>query len=270
MQVGQAARAIDPYALVTARLRGVDVQCSLEVFEQRLPGPEFHKVLRDLLTSQTGIAWGKSTKIKLDGRDALRSTGANATSGLAYRATTHADPRYDMAVLCYGPKAALDANPEAADAFERAVHFDATLAFSEGADKVVDHQLGFSLALATPWRMRSNASATGHGIVAADAGSRVVEAFAFQTRPNVDAAFAVAFVLLAELPGLGLAATEEEPSTSDTTLAGRPAKRFVFKAQSGESIECVSMQIGQVRYGVIARGVGAYAEAVAAFELLED
>ena len=118
--------------------------------------------------------------------------------------------------------------------------------------------------------MRTNASATGHGIVAADPASRVVEALAFQTRPNVDATFAVAFVLLAELPTLGLAATEDAPSTSETTLAGRPAKRFVFKAQSGESIEAVSMQVGQVRYAIIARGAGAYTDAVAAFKLLPD
>lgn len=270
VQVGQAARAIDPYALVTARLRGTDVQCSLEVFDQHVAHDAFHKLMRELLATQAGLTWGKSTKAKLDGRDALRSSGASVASGLGYRATTRVEAGRDYAVLCYGPTRALDDHPEAADAFESALHFDTRAAVVEDAGTISDLQLGFGLALSTPWTMRARVAGTGHAIVAGDATSRIVEAHAAPSRAHFDAAFAVAFTLRAELAGLGLAPTEDEPSLSETTLAGRPATRFVFKAVTGAPIECVSMQVGEVRYAILARGEGAYAEAVAAFRLLGD
>ncbi|MFO0618265.1 MAG: hypothetical protein U0414_37070 [Polyangiaceae bacterium] len=275
VQAGVAAAAVDPYAGLIARNRAADIQCSLEVFAQHFDNDAWHTMLRGLLTQATGMTWGKSSKAKIDGRAALRSSGHTAGSAYAYRITTRAEPVYDLALLCYGSERAMADHPEVPDLFEQQFRFDPTSATEQVGQRVVDHQLGFALELPSPWVLRMDGAAARRSItaLAADTGSgapRFIEALAIQSRLHWDATFAVGYSLAAELEYRGLAPTEDEPSYSDTTVAGQSAKRFVFKAKEGEPIECVTFQVGYVRYALVARGAGAYGEAVAGFTLLSE
>lgn len=270
VQAGAGAAATDPYALMSAQSRDAEVQCNLDVFGQHLGDEKFHATLRAELTKRANVTWGAAAKTTLDGRPAMRSRGGDLTRGTAYTVLTHAEPLFEVALLCFGPVRAVTEHLDVIERFESALKFDAATAMDQTATSIIDRQMGFSIELPAPWTLQADIVAPRRAALAKDDKGRFIEVGALPSNPNWDRDFLIAYSLRSELAFLGLPATEDEPTVSDTTLDGRPAKKIVFKSLTGQPIECASLQLDRVRYVIVAHGPGAFEDAVAGFKLRDD